>query len=511
MHVKFIARGTGSAAAAVDYLLGERDAAGELREGVDVLRGDPEMVAAVADTLEFEHKYTSGVIAWAPEDRPTDAQIESVLDKFEQTAWAGLEPDRYSWTAVEHRERGGGVHVHVLAARCDLETGKSLNIAPPGWQQTFAPLRDGFNHEHGWSRPDDPARARTQQPGHRAYVEAATLRTGLEHEAEPRELIRDYLVQRVENGAVQSRADVVSALEEAGLEVPRQGASYVTAREPDSGKRWRLKGALYEHDFEPERLDREATPEAGNRADGDREDGFARAAEAWRELEDGAASDAQHSIEDDMAASTGRMHVLLMRAWLRPLVMGLSLFLGISGGSWATMHWLSASIESRIRTVAVLNVNIKQARETLAQLEETTWGVTLRKIDGAAVRGDAGSRAGQSALESGRAACRDAVERVKELYDRIRTAADGGLAEVVRAVRDGTAAAHRAGRSLAAACRAAGRAERNLAAANRAAFRACDRLGRGLQDDRRDVARVVELMHRHAQQRARERDSGPSR
>ena len=69
MHVKFIARGTGSAAAAVDYLLGERDAAGELREGVDVLRGDPEMVAAVADTLEFEHKYTSGVIAWAPEDR----------------------------------------------------------------------------------------------------------------------------------------------------------------------------------------------------------------------------------------------------------------------------------------------------------------------------------------------------------------------------------------------------------------------------------------------------------
>ena len=95
-----------------------------------------------------------------------------------------------------------------------------------------------------------------------------------------------------------------------------------------------------------------------------------------------AAGDAQSCIEADMAASTGRMHVLLMRAWVRPLVMGLSLFLGISGGSWATMHWLSASIESRIRTVAVLNVNIKQARETLAQLEETTWGVTLNQIDG---------------------------------------------------------------------------------------------------------------------------------
>ena len=95
-----------------------------------------------------------------------------------------------------------------------------------------------------------------------------------------------------------------------------------------------------------------------------------------------AASDAQSCIEADMAASTGRMHVLLMRAWLRPLVMGLSLFLGISGGSWVTMHWLSASIESRIRTVAVLNVDIKQARETLAQMEQTTWGVTLNQIDG---------------------------------------------------------------------------------------------------------------------------------
>ena len=96
----------------------------------------------------------------------------------------------------------------------------------------------------------------------------------------------------------------------------------------------------------------------------------------------GVANDALHSIEDDMAASTGRMHVLLMRAWVRPLVIGLSLFLGISGGSWATMHWLSTSIESRIRTVAVLNVNIKQARETLAQMEQTTWGVTLREIEG---------------------------------------------------------------------------------------------------------------------------------
>ena len=81
---------------------------------------------------------------------PSAGEIERTLAEFEKTAWAGLDPGRYTWSAVLHRERGGGVHVHVLAARCDLETGKSLNIAPPGWQKAFDPLRDALNHEHGW-------------------------------------------------------------------------------------------------------------------------------------------------------------------------------------------------------------------------------------------------------------------------------------------------------------------------------------------------------------------------
>ena len=74
--------------------------------------------------------------------------------------------------------------------------------------------------------------------------------------------------------------------------------------------------------------------------------------------------------------------MLLLNAWLRPLVVGLSLFLAFSGGSWALMHWLSASIQHRIETLAVLEVRIDQARETLAEIEETSWGVTLLEIAG---------------------------------------------------------------------------------------------------------------------------------
>ena len=94
------------------------------------------------------------------------------------------------------------------------------------------------------------------------------------------------------------------------------------------------------------------------------------------------ANGALRTIESDTAAAVAQMRVMLVNAWLRPLVVGLSLFIGFSGGSWGLMHWLSASIQSRIETLAMLEVRIDQARETLVEIEDTTWGVTLREIDG---------------------------------------------------------------------------------------------------------------------------------
>ena len=94
------------------------------------------------------------------------------------------------------------------------------------------------------------------------------------------------------------------------------------------------------------------------------------------------ASNALRTIERDTAVATGRMRALLLKAWLRPLVVGLSLWLGICGGSWATMHWLSARIQARIETVAALDLDIEEARQTLERLEATTWGITLRELKG---------------------------------------------------------------------------------------------------------------------------------
>ena len=94
------------------------------------------------------------------------------------------------------------------------------------------------------------------------------------------------------------------------------------------------------------------------------------------------ARNALRTIERDTEEATGRMRELLAKAWQRPLIVGLSLWLGFFGGSWATMRWLATSIQDRIETLAAANARIEEAHETLAELEADTWGIALREITG---------------------------------------------------------------------------------------------------------------------------------
>ena len=98
--------------------------------------------------------------------------------------------------------------------------------------KTFDALRDWQNHENGWSRPDDPERARDVQPGHRAYIEAAQLRAGLTAEKDPRRLITDYLSQGIETGAVSDRATMVSALQRRAWRCRARGSTTSRRRTP---------------------------------------------------------------------------------------------------------------------------------------------------------------------------------------------------------------------------------------------------------------------------------------
>ena len=454
MHIKFLARGTGSAAAAAAYLLAKRDAAGTERAAVEVLRGDPIEVARVADGLPFKYLYTSGVIAWSPEDAPSRADVERVLDEFEETAWAGLDRDRYIWSAVLHRDHDGGVHVHILAARCDLATGRSLNVAPPGWQKTFDPLRDAFNYECGWSRPDDPARARPYRPSpHLAYLDAETLRAGWEVEPDRRALVGEHLMRLVAAGAVKDRGGVVAALEGLGFEVPRQGRHYVTILQPATGERLRLKGGLYEADFDRERVMRPVREPSVDREPADRGDDAKRAAEAWGDLEERRLKRAEYH-----QARYGR------------------------GGR---VQAAAGDVERESGPVAAAAVERAAVPESLAEhlREELGDEAVVAAVDSMAER-DRDLEASRGAAAGDATACLAVLARVGVVDDRDRATADDGVAGVVHAVRAGAEAAGRTDRGLAGA-------GRGLAETVRSA-RACgEALDRGIRDAGRDLWRAL--------------------
>ena len=111
------------------------------------------------------------------------------------------------------RQRGGACHEWHAKARSagltlsDLvrrSVGRVRPAATPSTPNTAGAGRMTRNGPE-WSNPGIAPTSRR-------------LRAGLGLEAEPRDLIRDYLLQRVEHGAVRNRADVVAVLREAGLE-----------------------------------------------------------------------------------------------------------------------------------------------------------------------------------------------------------------------------------------------------------------------------------------------------
>ena len=84
-----------------------------------------------------------------------------------------------------------------------------------------------------------------------------------------------------------------------------------------------------------------------------------------------------HTIEADTRESTGRLIGLLARRWFGVWMIGLSLCLGIFGGSWGLLQWLSSEVRSERARLEMLREEIVESRRTLARLEEETWGVLL--------------------------------------------------------------------------------------------------------------------------------------
>ena len=254
MLIKFFRNGQGGGAGPVDYLIARevvsydqnrnaiRDERGNVmlfsREPLPaIVQGDADRMRTLIDTCPHQWTYRAGVIAFTAADAPSPDQQRHVMDRFEELAFAGLDPDQSDTLWVRHTHEGR-VELHFVTPRMELESGRSLNIAPPGYQKHYDNLRDVLNKEHSWNDPLAPERSR----------ETVSLIESVKR-GEARELIHDWILKRIETGEVHDRQSMTAALQAAGFEIPRTGKNYLTVRDPESDERWRLKGGLFREDW----------------------------------------------------------------------------------------------------------------------------------------------------------------------------------------------------------------------------------------------------------------------
>ena len=273
MLVKFFARGVGKGSGPVEYITRlDSPNTGQLREPApEVIRGNPELTTQLIDGLDFQYKYNSGVLSFAVEDAPTEIEQQAIIDSMEEYAFAGINPDSYNTLWVRHTHTGSDrVELHFVTPKVELDTGKSLNIAPPGWHGYFKPWQTYWNIKQDWARPDDLSRQRIYTPGYQALIDAEKQRAGMLTSPDPKQQLTDYITQRIETGLVTNREDIVQSFAELGLEIPRQGKNYITVADPETNNRYRLKGGIYEASWglggqsQEEDRSREQTPGANS-------------------------------------------------------------------------------------------------------------------------------------------------------------------------------------------------------------------------------------------------------
>ena len=237
---------------AIDYLQGEMVLKPERAGGPKVwtrratapipISGHAWLISQTCAALPFQHRYTSGVIAfdrhdidiaaWTRGDLALRGLTDALMRDFEDTAFAGI-PEEHRpevlWNAHTDKRR---LELNFLFARAVLDSQgrlKAINPRPPEkvgialWEA----FRDSWNHRHGWADPLAPERHRhLKLPGSVISSPARDI------EGNPIFDIREELDMAVdmeiERGRIASRNDVLAWLEAQGHRIKRKGKNYIS-------------------------------------------------------------------------------------------------------------------------------------------------------------------------------------------------------------------------------------------------------------------------------------------
>lgn len=234
MIVKFFKkRSKGKASsckACIDYLLNKPN------NTAKILLGDPRLSQYIADSLDFKNTYTAGCLSFEEADLPEKSK-QDIMARFESALFAGLDPEQYNISWVQHTDKGR-LELNFVIPNVELTSRKRLQ---PYFDKADRPLVENFkqliNLEYQLSDPNDPTKkqsmiTRQELPKDKKLALLA-ITEGLETLATA--------------GHIHNRQDVINALTQQGFEITRITPKNISIK--TEGQNLRLKGAFYEQDF----------------------------------------------------------------------------------------------------------------------------------------------------------------------------------------------------------------------------------------------------------------------
>lgn len=282
MFVKFFSRPTkrdgtkgGNPKLSMNYLLNKQ------KGKVKVLAGNPKLSKELAEELLFENKYTVGCLTFEEANIPEKHKYE-IIQRFEETFFAGLESNQYNISWVEHTDKGR-LELNFFIPNVELSTEKRLQ---PYYDRADKHLAERFkrviNLQYGLSSPDDPQKRQTVTMSMKPKTSKATV-----------EAINGLIRDGFENGEISNRKEVIAFLEKYGFEIARQTEKFISIKN-ENGRNIRLKGAFYEQSFGVggKSQDAERARKAGKKSVGN-----LASQEEHRELYQRAEADLARSVE----------------------------------------------------------------------------------------------------------------------------------------------------------------------------------------------------------------------
>lgn len=267
MLVKIFGRGKGGGGGVIGYLLGKNyiNDNSQIRTGATLLNGDAYLTNELINATPYAQRYTAGALSFTESPQEiTDEQKRNIMQAFENTIFAGLDPDQANILWVEHTDKINPetgkprLELNFVIPNMEMNTGKRLQ---PYYHKADLLRVNAFqnliNYGYGLTDPHDPNRQRPTNPYASRNLPKTTdlieRDTPKFHEfkthTDAKQQINNLVLHEVEQGNLKNQDDIVKFLPSLNVVIKRVTENSVTVSAENIKKNIRLDSNIFKKNW----------------------------------------------------------------------------------------------------------------------------------------------------------------------------------------------------------------------------------------------------------------------